>query len=90
MVKFGFAIAGGLSGVIMSFVGFDSGAETQSESAIFGLRAAFSGLPILGTLIAMFVMRNYDVTEERAGEISAELNRRKNESTSKIESFDES
>jgi len=77
MVKFGFAIAGGLSGLIMSYVGFDSGAETQPEGAIDGLRFFFSGLPILGTLIAMYVMRNYDVTEERANEIRAELDNRK-------------
>jgi GPH family glycoside/pentoside/hexuronide:cation symporter len=77
MVKFGFAIAGGLSGAIMSMVGFDSGAEIQPESAIVGLRAAFSGVPILGTLVAMYVMRNYDVTEERAGEIRAALDKQK-------------
>ena len=77
MVKFGFAIAGGLSGAIMSMVGFDSGAETQTEAAIIGLRGAFSGLPILGTLIAMYVMRDYDLTEERAGEIRTELDKRK-------------
>lgn len=76
MVKFGFAIAGGLSGIIMSVVGFDSGAATQPEGAIDGLRAFFSGLPILGTLTAMYVMRNYDVTEERANETRAELDRR--------------
>src|SRR5690606_19947855 len=77
MVKFGFAIAGGLSGVIMSSVGFVSGAESQPEGAIEGLRAFFSGLPIFGTLLAMFVMRNYDVTEERANETRAELDKRK-------------
>lgn len=77
MVKFGFAIAGGLSGLIMTSVGFDSGAATQPEGAIDGLRAFFSGLPILGTLVAMWVMRNYDVTEQRATEVSAELARRK-------------
>ncbi|MBL7844277.1 MAG: MFS transporter [Cyclobacteriaceae bacterium] len=77
MVKFGFAIAGGLSGAIMSIVGFDSGAATQPEGAIDGLRAFFSGLPILGTLTAMYVMRNYDVTEERANEMRVELDKRK-------------
>ncbi|WP_372746285.1 MFS transporter [Lutibacter sp.] len=77
MVKFGFAIAGGLSGVIMSSVGFDSGAATQPEGAIVGLRVAFSGLPILGTLIAMYVMRDYDVTEQKSHEIREELERRK-------------
>jgi glycoside/pentoside/hexuronide:cation symporter, GPH family len=86
MVKFGFAIAGGLSGIIMSIVGFDSGAATQPEGAIEGLRAFFSGLPILGTLTAMYVMRNYDVTEERANETRAELDRREAAKTKKSSS----
>ncbi len=77
MVKFGFAIAGGLSGAFMSSVGFDSGVTVQPEGAVDGLRLAFSGIPILGTVIAMIVMRNYNVTEERAGEIRAALEKRK-------------
>ena len=77
MVKFGFAIAGGLSGVIMSTVGFDSGVAVQPEGAIDGLRLAFSGIPIIGTLIAMFVMRDYSVTEESAGEVRTILDARK-------------
>ena len=87
MVKFGFAIAGGLSGIIMSSVGFDSGAETQPEGAIDGLRFFFSGLPILGTLAAMYVMRNYDVSEKRAGEIREELDKRANENNKKSSSY---
>ena len=80
MVKFGFAIAGLLSGAIMTIVGFDPEAATQTEGAITGLRAFYSGFPILGTLIAIYVMRDYDVTEERANEIRAELERRKSAS----------
>tara|TARA_R110002153_G_scaffold127863_1_gene275789 strand:+ start:178 stop:2520 length:2343 start_codon:yes stop_codon:yes gene_type:complete len=86
MVKFGFAIAGGLSGVIMSFVGFDSGETFQPEGAIDGLRLAFSGIPILGTLIAMYVMRDYDVTEERAGEIRDALDKRASDKNQKLTS----
>jgi len=77
MVKFGFAIAGLLTGVIMAAVGFDSGAATQTESAVTGLRLAFSGLPILGTLIAIWVMWNYDLSEAKANQIKMELDRRK-------------
>ena len=73
MVKFGFAIAGGLSGAIFSVIGFDTALEVQPESAIVGLRLFFSGLPILGTVIAMLIMRNYDISEERANEIKAQL-----------------
>lgn len=77
MVKFGFAIAGFFSGAIMTFVGFNPDAGMQPESAIIGLRAFYSGLPIVGTLIAMYVMRNYSVTEERSNEIRKELEERK-------------
>ena len=44
MVKFGFAIAGALSGVILSVIGFQEGiASTEQEGAIIGLRVFFSG-----------------------------------------------
>ena len=78
MVKFGLAIAGLLSGTIMSIVGFDPNIVTQPEGAITGLRIFYSGFPILGTLIAMYAMRNYSINEERAKEIRMELEKRKN------------
>lgn len=77
MVKFGFAIAGLASGAILSYIGFDSALAVQPDGAITGLRLFFSGLPIVGTLIAIAVMWNYDVTEEKALVTSAELKRRK-------------
>lgn len=77
MVKFGFAIAGLLSGAIMSFVGFAPGAATQAAGAVDGLRLFYSGVPIMGTLLAMWIMRTYDLDERRANEVHAELERRK-------------
>ena len=77
MVKFGFAIAGLLSGAIMTLVGFHPDAGVQSEAAITGLRLFYSGVPILGTSIAILIMLNYDLSEERANEIRAEIERRK-------------
>ncbi|MBX3600409.1 MAG: MFS transporter [Rubrivivax sp.] len=77
MVKFGFAIAGLLSGAIMTFVGFAPGAAEQAAGAVDGLRLFYSGVPIFGTLLAMWVMRDYDLDEQRANEVHAELERRK-------------
>jgi glycoside/pentoside/hexuronide:cation symporter, GPH family len=77
MVKFGLAIAGLLSGAILSVIHFKSGAATQTYETMFELRLFFSAIPVLGTLAAIWVMRNYDVTEEKSREISAELARRK-------------
>ena len=77
MVKFGFAIAGGLSGLILTLVGFDGNAAVQPEGAVDGLRLFFSGLPMLGTIAALYLMHDYDVDEARANQIRAELQARK-------------
>jgi len=77
MVKFGFAIAGGLSGVILSVVGFNADVAQQTPDTIIGLRLFYSGFPILGTLVALYVMKDYKVTEEKANEVRAQLERRK-------------
>jgi len=77
MVKLGFAVAGLLSGAIMAFVAFTPGAATQPSGAVDGLRLFYSGVPIVGTLLAMWIMRNYDLDEQRATEVNAELARRK-------------
>lgn len=77
MVKFGLAIAGLLSGIILTLVHFESGASTQSPESLLGLRIFFSGLPILGTLTAIWIMSDYDVSEEKAKEIRAQLDLRK-------------
>jgi GPH family glycoside/pentoside/hexuronide:cation symporter len=86
MVKFGFAIAGGLSGLILTVVGFDGNAAVQPEGAVDGLRLFFSGFPMLGTLAAMYLMHDYDVDEARANQIRAELNARKTGKTEKTAS----
>ncbi len=77
MVKLGFAVAGLLSGAIMAFVAFTPGAPVQPEGAVDGLRLFYSGVPIFGTLLAMWFMRDYDLDEARAREVHAELERRK-------------
>ena len=79
MVKVGFAIAGALSGVIITAVGFNPDLATvDQQGAVDGLHAFFCFFPLAGTLAAMFIMRNYDIDEERANEIRAELEKRKN------------
>lgn len=79
MVKVGYAIAGALSGLIIWLVGFNSDlATTDQQGAVDGLHAVFCFFPMLGTFAAMYVMKDYDVTEERANEIRAQLDKRKN------------
>ena len=80
MVKVGYAIAGALSGVIITVVGFNPDlASVDQQSAVDGLLAFFCFFPMAGTLLAMLVMRSYNITEETANEISAQLAKNREE-----------
>ena len=82
MVKLGFGIAALLSGTILSIVGFD--AENVTESAVTGMRAFYSLLPIAGVIGAVLIMKNYDITEERAEQLKAELAKKRAAKTNTI------
>jgi glycoside/pentoside/hexuronide:cation symporter, GPH family len=78
MVKVGYAIAGALSGVIIWFVGFNSDLPTvDQQGAVNGLHAFFCFFPLVGTLFAMYIMKDYDIDEERSNEIRTALDNRK-------------
>jgi GPH family glycoside/pentoside/hexuronide:cation symporter len=78
MVKVGFAIAGGLGAAFLGVVGFNPELTTlEQPDAIQGLHAIFCFFPVVGTILAMLIMRSYDVTEERANEIRTQLEKRK-------------
>jgi len=77
MVKFGLAFAGGLSGLIMGLAGFVPDAASQPPGAVTGLRIAYTVVPVVGALLAMWFMRDYDLTEVRANEVREELERRR-------------
>lgn len=77
MVKFGTAVAGLLSGLILSLVAFQSNAATQTDETMFWLRIFFVGVPILGTLSAIWVMKDYDIDEAKAREVRDLLDKRK-------------
>lgn len=77
MVKFGLAFAGLLSGVILRLVGFDQNVAVQTPEALTGLRLAYIIVPVLGALLAILAVSTYEITETRAYEIRAELERRR-------------
>ena len=79
MVKLGFGVAALLSGAILSFVGFD--AANVTESAVSGMRAFYSLLPIAGVIGALLIMKNYDITEERAAQLKEQLAQKRAELT---------
>jgi len=79
MVKLGQALAMVLGGAVLKFVGFDPGLASQSVETMIQLRIADIIVPALTALLAILVMWNYDLTEERCLEIKKALNERKKE-----------
>ncbi|MEM7682777.1 MAG: MFS transporter [Planctomycetota bacterium] len=77
MVKFGFAIAALVGGLIFTIVGFDEKAATQTVEAMHGMRIAYIAVPVCGTLIAMALMLRYDVDEQRSHDVRQQLENRK-------------
>ena len=79
MVKVGFAIAGALSGLIIWFVGFNPDTPViEQQGSVDGLHAFFCFFPVIGTLAAMWVMKDYSIDEKCATEIRSALVERRN------------
>ena len=79
MVKLGQAIALVLSGAILTLVGFDEGAVSQSAETMYNLRIADIIIPALTAAIAILIMWKYSLNEEKAREIKEILEKRRGE-----------
>ena len=79
MVKLGQAIALVLSGAILTLVGFDEGAVSQSLETMRNLRIADIIIPAGTAAIAIWVMWSYKLNESRAREIKEILVKRRGE-----------
>ncbi|MEZ4911909.1 MAG: MFS transporter [Saprospiraceae bacterium] len=79
MVKLGQGLALVLGGFLLKIVGFDSSATVQSVETITNLRLADILIPALTALMAIVVMWNYNLSEERVHEIKEELLSRRGE-----------
>ena len=72
IVKLGTGLAPLMGGYFMMFVGFDP-RESVGEASITGLRLFYTFFPIAGVIGAILIMKNYDITEERAAQIKEQL-----------------
>ncbi|NIM01979.1 MAG: MFS transporter [Acidobacteria bacterium] len=77
MVKIGMALAGLLTGIMLNASGFDVELEAQPEKTLFLLRVFDVGVPLVTSAIAIAIMLTYEISERRAYEIRAELERRR-------------
>lgn len=79
MVKLGQGIAMVLGGWVLKVIGFDQNVAVQSAETITNLRLADIIIPAITAGLAMLVMWNYSLSEEKAKEIKAELIARRGE-----------
>ena len=73
MVKIGQSIALALGGLVLSLVGFDAGVATQTLETMNDLRLADIIIPSLTAGLAVWVMWNYSLNEDRVVKIKKEL-----------------
>ena len=79
MVKLGQGLALVLGGLVLKIVGFDQNLAVQTSDTIIKLRLADIIIPALTAGLAIVVMWNYNLSETKAKEIKAELERRRGE-----------
>ncbi|KAA3623907.1 MAG: MFS transporter, partial [Bacteroidetes bacterium] len=79
MVKLGQAVALVLGGLVLKLVGFDQNAATQTVETLTKLRLADIIIPAVTAGLAIVVMWKYDLSEDRARDIKAQLVERRGE-----------
>jgi len=87
MVKIGQSIALALGGLVLSMVGFDAGNATQSFETMNQLRIADIIIPCLTAALAVWVMWNYDLNEDKVAEIKKELELKRSEKLDSIKTI---
>ena len=77
MVKIGMALAGLLTGIMLNASGFAVDVAVQPERTLFLLRVFDVAVPLVTSALAIVIMLTYPISERKAYEIRAELERRR-------------
>ncbi|WP_339835642.1 MFS transporter [uncultured Flavobacterium sp.] len=84
MVKIGQSIALALGGLVLTIVGFDAGNSVQSLETMNDLRVADIIIPSVTAGLAVWIMWNYSLNEDRVSKIKKELEERRAEKQRKL------
>ncbi|MCM8819561.1 MAG: MFS transporter, partial [Candidatus Omnitrophica bacterium] len=86
MVKLGVALSSLISGILLNSTGFrqELGLAQKAETLLW-MRIFDIGIPIVTSLIALFVIATFEISEAKANEIRCQLERRRGERRQKIE-----
>lgn len=76
--KFGWAIGSAATGWLLAFFGFEAN-TIQSAETIHGIKMFLSWLPAVGTVLSIFFISLYPLSEERMCEITNQLNAKRKE-----------
>jgi GPH family glycoside/pentoside/hexuronide:cation symporter len=80
MVKVGVALSSFISGLLINATGFRQEIGLgQPPQTLFWMRVCDVGIPIVTSLIAVFIIMTFDITEDKAYEIRAEVERKRKE-----------
>lgn len=78
VVKLGMAAALAAGGFLLNATGFDVALEgAQTERAIFLMRLCDAGIPMVTSVIAIWAVARFPITEEKAHEVRMALERRR-------------
>jgi GPH family glycoside/pentoside/hexuronide:cation symporter len=78
IMKVGLALGMGVSGVVLDATGFDASLEgAQTEHALSMIRLYLAGIPVIGLLLALFVLSRFRLSREKMAEIRAQLEARR-------------
>jgi GPH family glycoside/pentoside/hexuronide:cation symporter len=80
MVKVGVAASSAISGFLLNLTGFNVALGLgQSARTLLNMRLCDIGIPIVTSIAAIFVIKTFSITEDRAYEIRAQVERRRAE-----------
>ena len=77
VVKLGQSAAIAAGGFFLAGTGFEAGVASQTAETLVSMRALDAFVPAAASLLAIVVILRYPITERRAGQIRAELERRR-------------
>ncbi len=72
-IKLGVAFGGAIAGWLLAYYGYQADIE-QTETTKNGLLLSFTIFPAIGSIIVAWVMRNYNLTNERIETINKKIN----------------
>lgn len=78
--KLGMAGASLLSGILLNTTGFNiNSGLNQSANTLFYMRVCDVGIPIVTSVIAIYIIMTFDISEAKAYDIRAQIERRREE-----------